>query len=67
MNWGSTITLGYYDQLSRNLDRDKLVLAAIEAVAPLIHTDAGERVEAAQMLEWFLIPPAAAASLMSAA
>ncbi|MCB0030571.1 MAG: ABC-F family ATP-binding cassette domain-containing protein, partial [Anaerolineales bacterium] len=56
VEWGSTVTLGYYDQLSRNLDRDKLVLAAIEEVAPLIHTDAGERVEAAQMLEWFLFP-----------
>ncbi|MCB0021018.1 MAG: ABC-F family ATP-binding cassette domain-containing protein, partial [Anaerolineales bacterium] len=63
VEWGSTVTLGYYDQLSRNLDRDKLVLAAIEEVAPLIHTDAGERVEAAQMLEWFLFSPAATACL----
>ena len=54
VKWGSTVHLGYYDQLSRDLDTDKRVLETIEEIAPLIRTDDGERVEAAQMLEWFL-------------
>jgi ABC transport system ATP-binding/permease protein len=54
--WGETVRLGYYDQLSRDLDLDKKVIDFINDRAPLIRTPDGHRVEAAQMLEWFLFP-----------
>lgn len=56
VTWGETVHLGYYDQLSRNLDLSKKVIDFIHDRAPLIRTKDGERVEAAQMLEWFLFP-----------
>jgi ATP-binding cassette subfamily F protein uup len=60
--WGSTVELGYYDQLNRGLDESARVIDFINDIAPLIRTDGsrrvddGRRVEAAQMLEWFLFP-----------
>ncbi len=56
--WGETVQLGYYDQVSIGLQErdDQRVLDYIQEIAPLIMTDSGERVEAAQMLEWFLFP-----------
>lgn len=56
MSWGPTVHLGYYDQLSRGLDESKRVIDFIDEKAPLIYTKDGRRVEAAQMLEWFLFP-----------
>lgn len=54
--WGETVKIGYYDQNSSQLELEKTVLDFIQDSAPLIRTDDGERVEAAQMLEWFLFP-----------
>lgn len=54
VNWGSTVELGYYDQQSEDLEDESTLLGYINDLAPLIHTADGERVEAAQMLEWFL-------------
>ena len=54
VDWGSTVKLGYYDQLSRGLDLDKRVIDFINDKAPLIKNSAGRRIVAAQMLEWFL-------------
>ncbi|MCI0393458.1 MAG: ABC-F family ATP-binding cassette domain-containing protein [Chloroflexi bacterium] len=54
--WGETVQLGYYDQLSRDLDESKRVIEFINDKAPLVRTADGHRVEAAQMLEWFLFP-----------
>jgi ATP-binding cassette subfamily F protein uup len=56
INWGSTTQLGYYDQLSRGLDDSSRVIDFINDKAPLIRTEDNHRVEAAQMLEWFLFP-----------
>jgi ATP-binding cassette subfamily F protein uup len=56
VSWGKTIHLGYYDQLSQGLDESKRVIDFINEKAPLIRTRDGYRVEAAQMLEWFLFP-----------
>jgi ATP-binding cassette subfamily F protein uup len=60
VEWGESVHLGYYDQGARALqdaiDAKKRVIDFIHDVAPLIKTDAGERVEAAQMLSWFLFP-----------
>ena len=54
--WGETVHLGYYDQMSRDLDLSQRVIDFINDRAPLIRTKDGVRVEAAQMLEWFLFP-----------
>lgn len=54
--WGETVELGYYDQMSRHLDLSQRVIDFINDRAPLIRTKDGFRVEAAQMLEWFLFP-----------
>ncbi|MFO7631114.1 MAG: ABC-F family ATP-binding cassette domain-containing protein [Caldilinea sp.] len=56
MQWGETVQIGYYDQRSADLKDDMRLLEFIEHEAPLIRTKEGERVEAAQMLEWFLFP-----------
>lgn len=56
VGWGETVQIGYYDQHSAHLLLDKTVLDFIQDTAPVIRTDEGERVEAAQMLEWFLFP-----------
>lgn len=56
VTWGETVQVGYYDQHGRNLDDNVKVLDFILAIAPLLQTPAGERIEAAQMLEWFLFP-----------
>lgn len=54
--WGETVQVGYYDQHGADLSTqtDMTALAFIERDAPIIMSDAGERIEAAQMLEWFL-------------
>ncbi|RMH00707.1 MAG: ABC transporter ATP-binding protein [Chloroflexi bacterium] len=54
VRWGETVHLGYYDQHSADLREDMRVIDYIQAEAPLIYTNDGRRVEAAQMLEWFL-------------
>ncbi|WP_420643700.1 ABC-F family ATP-binding cassette domain-containing protein [Candidatus Leptofilum sp.] len=54
VRWGETVELGYYDQQSEDLQDDKTLLDFISDLAPLIKTKDGERIEAAQMLEWFL-------------
>lgn len=54
VTWGETVVVGYYDQHSRELPLDKKVVDFINDRAPLVRTQEGERIEAAQMLEWFL-------------
>ena len=54
VQWGETVQLGYYDQLSEDLPDDKRVIEFIEGEAPLIRTADGERLTASQMLNWFL-------------
>ena len=56
VHWGDTVRVGYYDQRSADLRDNMRLLEFIEAEAPLIRTKDGDRVEAAQMLEWFLFP-----------
>ncbi|MFN3979748.1 MAG: ABC-F family ATP-binding cassette domain-containing protein [Caldilinea sp.] len=56
VDWGDTVQIGYYDQRSADLKDHMRLLEFIEQEAPLICTKEGERVEAAQMLEWFLFP-----------
>ena len=56
ITWGETVRLGYYDQMSRDLNLNQRVIDFINDRAPLIRTNDGTRVEAAQMLEWFLFP-----------
>lgn len=56
INWGQTVQLGYYDQQSEGLIDEQKVIDYITDIAPNIQTDDGRRVEAAQMLEWFLFP-----------
>jgi ATP-binding cassette subfamily F protein uup len=58
VHWGDTVRVGYYDQRSADLRDQMRLLEFIENEAPLIRTKDGERVEAAQMLEWFLFPRA---------
>ncbi len=54
IHWGDTVKLGYYDQLSADLDDNEKVIDYINNIAPLIRSDDGRRIEAPQMLEWFL-------------
>lgn len=54
VTWGPTVELGYYDQEAAMLQNDQMVHDFIAQAAPLIRTDEGDRIEAAQMLEWFL-------------
>lgn len=54
VQWGETVQLGYYDQLSEDLPDDQRVIQFIEGEAPLIRTADGERLTASQMLNWFL-------------
>lgn len=54
VNWGETVQLGYYDQQSAGLRDEMTVLQFVETAASLIRTSEGERVDAAQMLTWFL-------------
>ncbi|MCB0044878.1 MAG: ABC-F family ATP-binding cassette domain-containing protein [Caldilineaceae bacterium] len=56
VRWGETVKIGYYDQRSAGLDPRKRVIELIEDEAALIQTKDGDRIEAAQMLEWFLFP-----------
>jgi ATP-binding cassette subfamily F protein uup len=54
VRWGDTVELGYYDQQAEELAEEATLIDYINELAPLIRTNDGERVEAAQMLEWFL-------------
>jgi ATP-binding cassette subfamily F protein uup len=56
LRWGDTVQVGYYDQRNEGLKDHLRLIELIENEAPLILTKSGERVEAAQMLEWFLFP-----------
>jgi ATP-binding cassette subfamily F protein uup len=53
---GDTVQIGYYDQRSADLRDSQRLIEFIENEAAVIRTKEGERVEAAQMLEWFLFP-----------
>jgi len=53
-NWGETVVLGYYDQQSEGLRDDQRVFDYIADAAPLIKNADGYRIDAGQMLEWFL-------------
>lgn len=46
--------LGYFDQEAEVLRDEKMVHDFIADAAPLIRTGEGDRLEAAQILEWFL-------------
>lgn len=52
--WGDTVVLGYYDQQSAGLRDEQRVIDYINDAAPLIKNAEGYRMDAAQMLEWFL-------------
>lgn len=66
VSWGETVHLGYYDQHSRGLEEDIKVIDFINKKAPLIRTKDGNRLDAAQILEWFLFPrPQQQAKIMS--
>lgn len=58
VSWGETVALGYYDQRSRGLhaamERNLRVIEFIHEEAALVQTAEGDRIAAAQMLEWFL-------------
>jgi ATP-binding cassette subfamily F protein uup len=56
IQWGDTVRVGYYDQRSADLRDNMRLLEFIENEAALIRTKDGDKVEAAQMLEWFLFP-----------
>jgi ATP-binding cassette subfamily F protein uup len=56
VGWGDTVQIGYYDQRSADLRDSMRLIEFIENEAAVIRTKEGERVEAAQMLEWFLFP-----------
>jgi ATP-binding cassette subfamily F protein uup len=56
VRWGETVQVGYYDQRSEGLDDGQRIIEFVQQEAPLILTKDGQRVEAAQMLEWFLFP-----------
>ena len=56
LEWGDTVAVGYYDQNADDFEERKRLLEFIEEEAALIRTKDGERIEAAQMLEWFLFP-----------
>ncbi len=56
VTWGETVQIGYYDQRSEEMDDGQRILEFVQHEAPVILTKEGERVEAAQMLEWFLFP-----------
>lgn len=66
LKWGKTVHLGYYDQQSEGLVEEMRVIEYINEIAANIQTSDGRRVEAAQMLEWFLFPrPEQQAKIMS--
>ncbi len=54
--WGETARLGYYDQQTIDLHGSQRLIEFIEAEASLIQAKDGSRVEATQILEWFLFP-----------
>ncbi len=56
---GQTIVLGYYDQENRELNDEQRVLDYIREGAEKIETADGSFINAGQMLEKFLFPPAA--------
>jgi len=56
IEWGETVQLGYYDQLSSGLIDSMRVIDFIEQEAPLIKTKEGGYMSAFQVLEWFLFP-----------
>lgn len=53
-SWGPTVQLAYYDQHSSGLPEESRIIDYINSLAPNIQTADGQRIEAAQMLEWFL-------------
>jgi ATP-binding cassette subfamily F protein uup len=68
INWGPTVELAYFDQRSEGLmgQDDSRLDDYINNIAPLLLTPEGERIEAPQMLEWFLFPrPEQATRLVS--
>jgi ATP-binding cassette subfamily F protein uup len=64
--WGKTVQLGYYDQESAGLPDDERIIDYIESLAPLVRTSDGERIDAAQILTWFLFSRAEQRSYIGA-
>ena len=54
VTWGETVQLGYFDQRARGLEDGQRVYDFVADAAPLIRSNDGTRVEAGQVLEWFL-------------
>ncbi|MCI1985941.1 MAG: ABC-F family ATP-binding cassette domain-containing protein [Lactobacillus sp.] len=53
---GETVKLGYYTQLSQELDDSKRVIAYLQAVGEGLVTNTGEHISVTQLLEQFLFP-----------
>ncbi|WP_461213086.1 ABC-F family ATP-binding cassette domain-containing protein [Lacticaseibacillus sp. GG6-2] len=53
---GETVKLGYYTQLSQELDNNKRVIAYLQDVGEELVTNSGERISVTQLLEQFLFP-----------
>ncbi|MFD1486249.1 ABC-F family ATP-binding cassette domain-containing protein [Lacticaseibacillus baoqingensis] len=53
---GETVKLGYYTQLSQDLDDSKRVIAYLQAIGEGLVTNTGERISVTQLLEQFLFP-----------
>ncbi|WP_225047282.1 ABC-F family ATP-binding cassette domain-containing protein [Lacticaseibacillus kribbianus] len=62
---GETVRLGYYTQLSVELDGSKRVLEYLQEAGEELVTDSGERIAVAQLLEQFLFPRSMHGNLIS--
>lgn len=62
---GDTVKLGYYTQLSQNLDESKRVIAYLQSVGEELVTNSGERISVTQLLEQFLFPRSMHGELIS--
>ncbi|WP_461224060.1 ABC-F family ATP-binding cassette domain-containing protein [Lacticaseibacillus suihuaensis] len=62
---GETVRLGYYTQLSVELDGTKRVLEYLQEAGEELVTDSGERIAVAQLLEQFLFPRSMHGNLIS--
>jgi ATP-binding cassette subfamily F protein uup len=58
LEFGETVSVGYYDQESRALDDDKRLIDYVKEIAEVIRTAEGDTITASQMLDRFLFPPA---------
>ncbi|MFK5283521.1 ABC transporter ATP-binding protein, partial [Lacticaseibacillus paracasei] len=53
---GETVHLGYYTQMSANLDPNKRIITYLQEVGEEVVQADGQRVSVTQMLEQFLFP-----------